>query len=451
MPRPNERLGPLWGGVLLLALFYVYYSGMAPLSPNDGSHFALVQALVKDHSFCIDRRVASTAYVDYSVHAGHYYSDRAPGTALAAALFVLSGLSWHMWPAVAGVLAALCAYLIARRWASPWAALLSATAVALGTTVWRYAHYLFSHTPAACLVLASIYLALRLGDRERQPRWVAPLFGWVTAFAFVTEYQLLVLTPLVGAYVLGARWGQGRWRGLRDLWPAAVTWALGAGLLAFYQWRCFGSPWHTSYAYRPGWVEGYAWSGDLRQGLYGLLVGSGMVRGLFTLSPVVWLSLVGYLLLCRRRAAEVALCLGSFAALLMVTAGHVSWNGATTGDTRYITAIAPLPFLALGVWVDRYLTVPRAPLGRFLSEGLFYYLLLFTIGFNGHGLFHRYHVGQTIGSPVGLIVGSFDPSEVFFGLLAGTRFDQVFWCFVGFGATASLVTWILGLRVARKE
>ena len=92
MPERAERLSPFVAAALLFALFAVYYRPGPALSPNDGSHQALLKALVLDHTFCIDRHVADTMHVDYSVHGGHYYSDRAPGTAFMAALFAWAGL-----------------------------------------------------------------------------------------------------------------------------------------------------------------------------------------------------------------------------------------------------------------------------------------------------------------------------------------------------------------------
>ncbi|NPV45725.1 MAG: hypothetical protein HPY69_02100 [Armatimonadetes bacterium] len=446
-----------WAAGLLVALGYIYYSPTLQRSSNDGSHLALVQAIVEDHTFCIDKRFASTSGVDYAMRDGHFYSDRAPGTAFMAAVCVALGLDVKTFPALVGVTVAFLSYVLARRWAGVYASLLTALAVALGTLVWRYAHLLFSHVPAAMLVLASVYLALRIGDEARSARWVAPLLGWAVGYAAATEYQLIILTPLLTTYVVACRWRHGRWLALRTLWPAALTWALAMGLLAFYHWSCFGSPWHTAYAYRPGWQESMAWSGDLREGLQGLLFGGGMVRGLFTLSPVAWLAVWGYALQFRRQAAEAALCLGTFVAVLVTTAAHATWAGGTAQDTRYLTCVAPVLFLALGVWIDGYMTQPCAPARRFLTEGAFYLLLFFTVGMNGHELFYRY-AENPAGHRLGLVVlSSFDPIDLYQGLLAGTQFDTLFWALLGCGAAGALVSWLLahpkcpGLRSLRRK
>lgn len=168
-----------------------------------------------------------------------------------------------------------------------------------------------------------------------------------------------------------------------------------------------------------------------------------MVRGLFTLSPVAWLALWGYALQLRRQAAEAALCLGGFLVVLVTTAAHATWAGGTAQDTRYLTCVTPLFFLPLGVWIDRYMTHPGPPVRRFLTEGIFYLLLFFTIGMNGHELFYRY--AETSNDPrLGWVVlSSFDPLDVYQGLLAGTQFDTIFWALVGCGAAGAVVSSLL--------
>ena len=68
-----------------IALFLVLLACYAYFPPrwaewNQNSRFDLVLAIVDDHSVQIDRYVANTG--DYAYLDGHYYSDKAPGTAL---------------------------------------------------------------------------------------------------------------------------------------------------------------------------------------------------------------------------------------------------------------------------------------------------------------------------------------------------------------------------------
>lgn len=438
MSRPLTIPPALYATASLLLLFVFFYRGGGPLSPNDGSHWALSRALAYNHTTVVDREYQYTGGVDIAYHAGHYYSDRAPGTAFLGALCLYLRLSQKVVPALGAWVAVLCSFLIVRRWCSPWPALLTATAVALGTLTWRYSHVFFSHALAEGHVLLGVYLALLLAERRRPPWWLAALLGWVTGYALLVEYQLLALTPLLWGYVAVRRYRAEGVAGLRRLWPGLALWAVPVALLALYQQVSFGSPWHTSYAYRLGWHEGMAFEGNLLRGLRGLLVGDNHnPPGLLTLSPVLWLALWGACLLRKSvRWKEIVFCLGVFAALLCLLAIHPSWNGATTQDTRYLVCIVPLLMLPLGLWVEKYLLVPGEPWPRLMCEGLFYGLLFVSIGLNGHELFYKYKFDT--GGPASPIIFVFDPNELFFGFVAGVPFDRIFWLFGAFGAGAAL-------------
>ena len=92
--------------------------------------------------------------------------------------------------------------------------------------------------------------------------------------------------------------------------------------------------------------------------------------------------------------------------------------------------------LPLGLWIERYLLVPREAWARLCYEGLFYTLLLVSIGLNCHGLFYKYTF--TTGLPGFPALVSFDPGELLFGVVAGMPFDRIFWLFLAFGAGAML-------------
>lgn len=439
--------------VALLTLWQAFYGrARAQVSPNDGSHIALARALAYDHTTRVSNQYGYTGGIDVAWHAGHYYSDRAPGTGVLGALALCLGRSVYVVPGLAALLAVCCSFLIVRRWCHPWPALLSAAAVAFGTLTWRYSHVFFSHALAEACVLGGVYLALLLADDARPRWWVAALFGWVVGYAVLVEYQLLILTPVLWGYVLAKRHRAGGWRSLRGLWPGLVSWAAAAGLLALYQYVSFGSPWHTSYAYRVGWQEATAFQGDMLTGLWGLLAGEGnSPPGLLTLSPILWLAIWGAFLIRRHpRRAEVALCLALFAAVLLALSVHPSWYGGSTQDTRYLLCVAPLLMLPLGLWIERYLLVPRAMWWRFLGEGLFYVLLFFSIGMNCHDVFYGYNF-QTVKSGMPILV-TFDPTEVLMGIIAAVPFDRVLWWFAAAGAGAAL-TWdvVRRLEAGRDE
>ena len=89
---PRCLPGPTSSAVHLLALFalvatiyFATFSGVT--ASNDGSHYALVRALVSQRSFEISPYLAFTENQDFATGPGGRYSDRPPGTAIWAAPF----------------------------------------------------------------------------------------------------------------------------------------------------------------------------------------------------------------------------------------------------------------------------------------------------------------------------------------------------------------------------
>ncbi len=63
--------------VVLMATTYVHQAGFQTLTPS--SRLALLRAVVAKQELAIDQWHTSTT--DKAYHDGHYYSDKAPGTA----------------------------------------------------------------------------------------------------------------------------------------------------------------------------------------------------------------------------------------------------------------------------------------------------------------------------------------------------------------------------------
>src|SRR5437667_7569266 len=67
----------------LFALLFVSYAYFYQAGGwNQNSRFDLVRAVINDHALRIDPYEKNTG--DKALHEGHYYSDKAPGLALAA-------------------------------------------------------------------------------------------------------------------------------------------------------------------------------------------------------------------------------------------------------------------------------------------------------------------------------------------------------------------------------
>jgi hypothetical protein len=239
----TESIGGRRFPMLLLALFaavatlyFATFSGVT--ASNDGSHYALVRALVSRRSFEISPFLSFTEEQDFATGPGGRYSDRPPGTALWAAPFYavarlppgplvelpskhdrgngrLLGIGVATALAGAGAVALFWLLLRRRFGRSLFASGLAALALALGTATWKYGSVLYSHSLSALLVLTGLYLALARGPR---PPARAALLGLVLGASVVVEYSnalyvAIVLAPvfvLVGLVLAWRRWDERR-------------------------------------------------------------------------------------------------------------------------------------------------------------------------------------------------------------------------------------------------
>ena len=171
--------------VLGLALFasyaYFYQAG----GWNQNTRFALVRAVIEQHTIRIDRYADVTG--DRSLWEGHYYSDKAPGASFIAVPPViaaravarlrgvdpesLAGVTWTSYVATLAtsalftVIAALCIYWLTLRWgASRGAALFAATAYGLATPAWAYATVFVGHSVTSGLLMGAFAAAVALPD-----------------------------------------------------------------------------------------------------------------------------------------------------------------------------------------------------------------------------------------------------------------------------------------------
>jgi hypothetical protein len=363
------RLGPrAWlAGLLGFALFYFYSGG----GPNQASRFDLDRALLEHGQVIIDEYHGNT--IDKAFNKGHHYSDKAPGSSLAAlpALAVAKvamrfvgidpvsnpGLLAQMHVATAWVatLPALfmCLGLFAwsvRRGYSPKGAVFAAVALGLTTPIWAYAGLFWGHVLAAFCLLYGAKGVMTLAEQPppKGATRMALLAGLATGWAVVTEFPAAPAALLI---TMVAVWRLRPWsRWFRQLAAFAAAALAAALVLGVYNKVAFGSPFHLGYAS----VQGFD---GMRSGLFGvtrprtealrgLLIGP---RSLLYTSPLLVLGLLGHgISLARARQRWTAI----FSLIVIVygillNASYIYWNGGWTYGPRHLTIV--LPFLALGL------------------------------------------------------------------------------------------------------
>ena len=395
---------------LFLLVSSVYFATVIGVtSSNDGSHYALVRALVERRSFEITPYMDFTEHQDYAMKGDLRFSDRPPGTAIAAA--PLYALSWiapaplmqppskhdqanpHMLFAVllsplAAALAVSLFYLTLRESLarSRFSALLAAIALAFGTTIWKYGSVLYSHALGALVVWASIYLVLR---SWKQPlRWYgALLLGVLLGYAALVEYTNVVASAVIAiAWMAGTRplrrWRDPEWQ--RSLMTVVIGGAIPLAFLLLYNTSNFGSPFELSTfnVDTVRWPQNEGMAADfatpLRDGLMGLLIYGGDNQGIFLLAPVTLLAVPGIWYMIRSAPRRAILIIGLFLVMLLVFAKSTTFNAATN-DGRYLTPFIGLWLVPLAFWIDAAYVDQRRELPRLLAMLALFGLLFLSI------------------------------------------------------------------------
>lgn len=351
----------------LLALIVLLLAGLViqDWSSQPASRYLLTAAAVDDHSLQLD------PYEDYlgldqARYGGHIYSDKAPYQPLLAApayqAYRLAGgdpvpagfahgrfqdgtnygLWWvTLWSSVlpAMALAVVVRRLVART--HPDLATRVALATMLGTTILPFAGWLFGHVMAALFVTGAWYL-LRGGEPATTTSTMF-LSGCLLGLGIGAEYAVGVIALVALGHIISLR-----------RWPSVVALSAGTVVAALplflYNWLVFDNPLEVSYQ---GHLKSFEGEGAL--GVYNLKVPSldeltktmfGN-RGLFVITPIVLLAVVGAVLAIVNRLPtrrDAWLGLAALVGMVAISTGIDGYGGDSPGP-RYL--IPALPLLAV--------------------------------------------------------------------------------------------------------
>ncbi len=386
-----------WAIGVVVALLYVfpYYPGIR--SANELPRIYLTQAMVEHGTFAIDHGVkqwGTTA--DVSPHAGHQYSNKAPGSSMLAipAYVVLDAVTqlvadrpptlgemfwaFRVWTGAIPTLLFLALFArFLRRFGEgaaarraqrdtavtpveprlPRAARLAIVGYGLGSMALVYSVLFIAHQLSAVCIGTAWILAVEVVDDGRRARWMLAA-GLAAGAAPLVDYQALFAVVPIAIWV-AVRFVMAR-RGL-----AAVAWAtLGAAIpiaiLLGYHAVCFGSPWKTGYDASETFAfhhqHGFLGLDQLR---WVAFTGSTIApdNGLVLFCPALLLALPGWWLMVRRGQLGHALVTFSIAFIyLLFISGLNFWRGGWQFGPRYITVMLPFlvpPIVATLDAVDR--------------------------------------------------------------------------------------------------
>ena len=369
---------------MLCAFAYLYAFPYYPRinNPNENVRFYMTAALVERGEYSIDSMRERWGWVnDAASYDGKLYSVKAPGTSLlglpayAAYLWSVERFdlgferSQALWLCrlTATILPVLLFLFFFYRWLgsrSGQPVLRDAVfiSVALGSAFYGYGLLYVSHTVCAAAGFGAFMLIYQGRRRTGTKPGLLPAFvaGFLTACVTLFEYPGLLASIVLALY------------GLLVLAPLKrrMAFALGgvapAAIMMHFQWRAFGSP------FRPGhlYVETRALREAHHQGLYGAIGPTweafhGLVfdlgAGLLPLTPILALSLVGFVALLRRpgqRADATAALAASLLTLLAICSMN-NWRGGWTIGPRYLVPV--IPFIAWAALEGLELLARRFP------------------------------------------------------------------------------------------
>jgi hypothetical protein len=323
-----------------------------------------------------------TNTLDKAERHAHFYSDKAPGTAvLALPAFAAGALalrasgvgldsdsgwllsSWIACVGSVGIVTALGAGLLfawLSRQVTPKSALATTVTIFLGAAPLPYATMMFSHALVVGLVAVALWaMAMQeeCGVRNAEcgvKQWATAnrwdmLSGFACGWALASEYTAGIV--IAGLFLWLA--SQGRRRAI-PFCLAAVPPLL---LIPLYSWACFGKPFILPYSLNacfPGMKQGiYAIKWPDPQTAYNLLFSP--TRGLFFWTPFLLMAGPGYWKLARTNRRLFWLTYAVPLLQIILISGRTwDWQAGPTLGPRFLAPMLPLLALPCALGVRRF-------------------------------------------------------------------------------------------------
>jgi hypothetical protein len=352
---------------------------------NQNSRIDMVLAIVNDGTLKIDRYVSNTT--DYARYNGHYYSDKAPGTAIlgvpiyggvkillgqsvpqgivrklsqnpafvttlrddgsgiyadkvefAIAQVVLAFFLSVIPSACTGVLIYLFLSVFSK---ATFPRILVALTYGVLTPVFAYAGQFYGHQLAATFAFGAFFILF--GSRHNLSRRKLVFVGTLLGLSVFTEYPLIIAAGILSLYSGFLLWRSHQFQKLIYLFLPST--AIAVGLFA-YNDAIFGSPFRLGYSYSELWEQQHqigfmSLTVPHLDSVWGMTFS--LFRGLLILSPSLLLAVPGIFLWFKQKEyrAEGITATVIFLSLFIFTASSAMWWGGFSIGPRYFYPALP--------------------------------------------------------------------------------------------------------------
>lgn len=392
----------------IFALLLVCYGYFFPrwADWNQNSRLDQILSIINDGTLSIDSYYKNTG--DYAFYNGHYYSDKAPGSAFlgipvywvyrnsvensvleivlprvannealkstlnpdgtgllrdkVSTFLDLIVVSFFVVALPSALLGVLFYRLLGNFTPNEFNKVALSLALSLATPAFAYSNNYYGHQITAFLLFAAFYIAFGIrpdGKREIEIlKWVG--IGLLLGLSVITEYPTLLIAVGVGIYaisqslrfeskmeIIGVLRRVGRpviWLALGSL-PAVL-------LSGAYNFSIYGSPFQLGYEYSVLWQGSHSiglmsLTFPTIDGLWGITFSP--YRGLFFFSPFLILAIPGFICFWQtgRHRKEFWLMMWATTSFILFNASSVMWSGGFSVGPRYL--IPALPFITFPI------------------------------------------------------------------------------------------------------
>lgn len=372
--------------ISLLAVNFIYFlsSTYPVMTSNDGSHLALVSALVEEGTIKINNYVNYTFLTDYNLKDGDYYSDRPPGTAFLSVPFYALGKIFRnlgldkllsnysnisavfviFLPNIAGTIAVLLLFRFYIFLNFDFrTSLFSSLLFAFTTYAWFESTRLLSHSVSMITVLYASFLIITLKQFNMDHLKKVIAIAALLAFASITEIQNILFLMPFALYLIFSGKLNIRDIGKRNIFipllSAISVFLIIYSVLLIYNYAAFDELTIKSNKYNPAFPEERtflaALSGNFFAGLdklftnflnneviFGWAAGvKNNAPGLFVASPVLVLSSAGFYFFFQSYKHEALF----FVLLILIEVVIAAFH--KTVITRHVYTILPFCFFPI--------------------------------------------------------------------------------------------------------